>query len=214
MPPASFEHWDQVYSSQPADQVSWFQADPEPSLGYITRVARTDQTVVDIGAGASLLVDRLDALGYQHLTVVDLSTEALTRVSERLPTPSRVTLTQADVLDWRPDRPVDVWHDRAVFHFFAHPSQREHYVSTAREAIRPGGHLILATFALDGPQRCSGLDVARYDADALIEQFAPHFTPIHSSRTEHHTPWGAVQPFTWVVLRRTGSSGPGHPASR
>ena len=108
----------------------------------------------------------------------------------------------ADVLSWKPERTYDAWHDRAVFHFLARPDQREQYAATASRAVIPGGVLVLGTFAVDGPTQCSGLPTSRYDDAALAEVFAPGFTVEHSEREEHVTPGGAVQPFTWVVLRR------------
>jgi len=197
------EHWDDVYSSKGTDEVSWFQSEPERSLRHITAVADVERSVVDVGAGASVLVDRLLDVGFHDLTVVDISAQALATVRDRLGDRADVvTFTCSNVLAWQPGRTFDVWHDRAVFHFLTRPDDRASYVALATSAVDPGGHLVLSAFALDGPTHCSGLEVARHDASSLAEEFAAGFTLLHSDREEHRTPWQAIQPFTWVVLRR------------
>ncbi len=115
---------------------------------------------------------------------------------------SSATFIRHDVLTWHPERQYDVWHDRAVFHFLSEPAQRSHYVAVAEAGVRAGGVVIVATFAEDGPTQCSGLSVARYSADELADAFATGFDPVHHERELHETPAGAVQPFTWVILRR------------
>jgi 2-polyprenyl-3-methyl-5-hydroxy-6-metoxy-1,4-benzoquinol methylase len=198
------EHWDDVYSSKRTDEVSWFQSEPEESLRHITSVASPESSVVDVGAGASVLVDRLLDLGFHDLTVVDISSQALDVVRDRLGDKAvDVTFTCSDVLHWLPRRTFGVWHDRAVFHFLTRDEDRDRYVASAASSIEEGGHLVLSTFAPDGPTHCSGLEVARYDVAGLCEVFGPAFTLVSSDREEHRTPWDAVQPFTWVVLRRT-----------
>lgn len=198
------EHWDDVYTSKPTDEVSWFQLEPERSLRHIIAVAGAEQSVVDVGAGASVLVDRLLDVGFHDLTVVDISVQALSAVRDRLEGRSdAVTFECSNVLEWRPGRTFDVWHDRAVFHFLTSSDDRASYVALATSAVQTGGYLVLSTFALDGPTRCSGLEVARYDASSLAREFAPAFKLVGADREEHRTPWGVVQPFTWVMLRRT-----------
>ena len=196
--------WDDVYTSKRSDEVSWFQSEPEQSLRHITAISDCDGSVVDVGAGASLLVDRLLDLGFHDITLVDISTQALGEVRDRLGIRAgQVTFTRADLLQWQPGRTFDVWHDRAVFHFLTRPEDRDRYVALATASVVPGGHLVLATFALDGPTHCSGLEIARFDASMLGDLFAPGFALVDSDREEHRTPWGAVQPFTWVILRST-----------
>jgi ubiquinone/menaquinone biosynthesis C-methylase UbiE len=169
----------------------------------LTSASPPGGSVIDVGAGASTLADTLVDSGWTDVTVLDVSRTALAVVRERLGERQRsVSFVVADVLSWQPGRTFDAWHDRAVFHFLIRPDQREKYVATASRAVRPGGVLVLGTFAADGPTQCSGLPTARYDADALAAAFAPGFTLEHSEREEHVTPGGAVQPFTWVVLRR------------
>ena len=213
------EHWDTIYGTKATEEVSWFQQQPTTSLRLLTSVAPPSSTVIDIGAGASTLADSLLMAGWSDVTVLDVSATALALVRDRVGVMVGVmvgdqpsdqlgqqqgpaSFVVADVLSWKPERTYDAWHDRAVFHFLVRPEQREQYVATAASAIRPGGVLVLGTFAADGPTQCSGLPTSRYDADALAEVFAPGFSLEHSEREEHVTPGGAVQAFTWAVLRR------------
>jgi hypothetical protein len=159
--------------------------------------------IIDLGAGTSMLVDRLSDAGFVDLTVLDISAHALDEVARRLgPRATRARFICQDVLSWQPERQYDVWHDRAVFHFLSEEAGRSSYVSVAALAVRAGGAVIVATFAEDGPTRCSGLPVARYSADELADAFAPGFEPVHAERELHETPAGEVQPFTWMILRR------------
>ena len=158
--------------------------------------------MIDVGGGTSTLVDELVSRGFTDVSVLDVSTVALDSSRKRLgPTSERVCWVCADVLAWTPERTYDLWHDRAVFHFLVDPADRRRYVQVARLAVRPGGYVIVATFATDGPARCSGLRVERYDTEGLCAAFSPGFALVGSRRELHTTPSGAVQPFTWVVLR-------------
>jgi 2-polyprenyl-3-methyl-5-hydroxy-6-metoxy-1,4-benzoquinol methylase len=198
------EHWDEVYASRAVDEVSWFQRDPAPSIRLVEHAA-PDRTaaIADVGCGTSSLVDRLLDDGYADVTLVDVSVRALETVRTRLGArASKVAFVRSDVLEWAPSRIFDVWHDRAVFHFLSDESERERYVERAAAAIRPGGALILATFAADGPAQCSGLPVRRHAPDDLARTFGPAFVLEAAEREEHVTPAGVVQPFSWVVLRR------------
>jgi SAM-dependent methyltransferase len=206
------EHWNSVYATKATDEVSWFQRQPTTSQLLLTSVSSPSGAVIDVGAGASTLVDALLDAGWSDVTVLDVSAKALAlvrdRVSDRphdLPRerPGSALFVVADVRSWQPERTYDAWHDRAVFHFLVQPEQRDQYVATASRAVRSGGVLVLGTFAADGPTQCSGLPTARYDADGLAAVFEPTFRLEHSEREEHVTPGGAVQPFTWAVLRRT-----------
>lgn len=215
---SSAEHWDTVYGTKATDEVSWFQRQPTTSQRLLTSVSSPSGGVIDVGAGASTLVDALLDAGWSDVTALDVSAKALALVRDRISDRASdqahdlprertgsASFVVADVLTWQPGRTYDAWHDRAVFHFLVQPDQREQYVATASRAVRSGGVLVLATFAADGPTRCSGLPTSRYDADALAAVFAPGFTLEHSEREEHVTPGSAVQPFTWAVLRRGGS---------
>ncbi len=197
------QHWEHVYTTRADTEVSWFQREPLISLRLIEALAPANGSVIDVGGGASLLVDGLLERGFTDLTVLDISDHALDRVRERLGDRGRlVTLLRRDVVAWEPDRTFDIWHDRAVFHFLTDPAARDRYVANATRAVRRGGALVVATFAEDGPVQCSGLPVSRWSAPALEAAFSPRFSPLGREREEHVTPAGVVQPFTWVALRR------------
>ena len=203
MSAASEGHWEQVYETRSTDEVSWFQAEPSVSRRLVEAAVGTNGSVVDVGAGASRLVDLLLDDGFSDLTVLDVSARALAVVRQRLgPRSSAVTWVHGDVLDWHPGRTFDVWHDRAVFHFLTDPQDRSRYVELVQRATAPGGTVIVATFAPDGPTHCSGLPVSRSDAAGLASIFGEAFVLGHTEREEHHTPSGVVQPFTWAVLHR------------
>ena len=195
-------HWDDVYRTRAHDSLSWFQPSADTSLTLITSVADPAAiSIIDVGAGTSPLADALLTAGCADLTLLDLSETALATTSARLNTPASVTTVVGDITDWDPGRTYDLWHDRAVFHFLSGPG-RDHYVATAERGIREGGHLVIGTFADDGPTRCSDRDVARYSADQLAAVFANGFETV-TTRDEHHlTPKDIDQHFTWVVLRR------------
>jgi SAM-dependent methyltransferase len=200
---SAVQHWDRVYGSRAIDQVSWFQAEPTMSLELIAAAdPGPDAAIVDVGAGASRLVDELLARGYRNLTVLDVSEAALEVARGRLgPRAGEVEWITADLLAWRPSRSYDVWHDRALFHFLVTAEQRESYLATMRSAVVPGGAVIIATFADDGPEMCSGLATARYSPADLVTAVGSQFELEDSRREEHLTPAGVVQPFTWVLLR-------------
>ncbi len=210
------QHWDQVYASRRPTEVSWFQASPRVSLELIGDVAPDQHApVVDVGGGASRLAGRLLGLGFSDVSVVDVSAEALVAARAELGADAdRVTWIEADVASWHPTRRYDVWHDRAVFHFLVDHEQQRRYVEVAASAVTAGGHLVVGTFAPDGPEQCSGLPTARHDATSLAERFSPGFELVRSCREEHLTPAGVRQPFTWVVLRATDRGGvAAHPSS-
>ncbi|MFN2315775.1 MAG: class I SAM-dependent methyltransferase [Gemmatimonadales bacterium] len=198
------EHWEHVYRTKRPDQVSWFQAEARLSRQLIERVVPDRAArIVDIGGGASTLVDGLLASGYRHLTVVDHSPAALALARQRLG-------ADADAVTWQvtdmltagfAPASFDLWHDRAVFHFLTDAPERARYVARARHALRAGGYLIVATFAEDGPARCSGLDVVRYSPSALDAEFAAGFSLVESHREMHTTPSGSQQAFTYGVFR-------------
>lgn len=194
-------HWDAAYTDRGADGVSWYQAVPRMSLEVIEalRIPR-DAAVIDIGAGASQLVDRLVERGFTDLTVLDISASALEEVGARVGD-SPVVRLHEDLLEWQPPRRYDLWHDRAVFHFLVAEPDRRRYLETLHATVRPGGFVILATFALDGPEACSGFPVVRYSADHLSELLGDTFEPLEARREVHTTPRGSAQPFTWLAGR-------------
>jgi ubiquinone/menaquinone biosynthesis C-methylase UbiE len=203
----SKEHWEHVYRTRQVDQVSWYQEHPESSLRLIraTGVPKTAK-IIDVGGGASKLVDELLADSYSELTVLDLSATALEAAKKRLgDRASAVTWIEADVS--RVDFPLfeyDVWHDRAVFHFLTSPEDRDAYVSAVLKAVKRSGHVIVATFAEDGPDHCSGLPVMRYSADALHSEFGASFELVAQEKEAHETPSGVVQQFVYCYCRKIG----------
>ncbi len=204
----SKDHWEHVYSTKPAASVSWFQEHAEQSLRLIrgTGVPCSAATI-DVGGGASTLVDDLLANGYDAVTVLDLSAAALAEAKTRLgQAASRVQWLVGDITQIAlPVHAYDVWHDRAVFHFLTRPEDRQAYVNTVLRAVKPGGHVIVATFAEDGPLECSGLPVMRYGPTELHAQFGAPFALVKHEREEHHTPFGTVQKFVYCYCRKTSS---------
>jgi trans-aconitate methyltransferase len=197
-------HWETVYTTKGENEVSWFQENPAPSLELIDLGGSTSESaIVDIGGGASRLVDSLVARGFNRVTVLDISEAALEVAKARLGTrASRVQWVVADVTEWCPTQTFDVWHDRAAFHFLTESADKAAYVSRLKAAVMPGGCVIIGTFALDGPERCSGLLVSRYDAASLAATFGQGFELIDTRRHEHATPSGVAQKFQFSTFRR------------
>ncbi|MBP2445452.1 class I SAM-dependent methyltransferase [Rhizobium leguminosarum] len=204
MTDAKREHWDAVYRTKAADSVSWYQPMPEPSLRALDALQLpVTASLIDVGGGASSLVDRLVERGWSDLTVLDIAAPALDLAKARLGDESaRVAWVIGDVTVWRPGRQYDVWHDRAVFHFLTEPEQRLAYRHALETGTATDSFVIVATFAPDGPERCSGLPVQRYDAAALAHEFSSAFALQRDWREEHTTPGGGRQSFQWCVFRR------------
>jgi trans-aconitate methyltransferase len=198
------DHWEKVYTTKSESQVSWFQETPAPSLELIALAgAVRSSAIIDIGGGASRLVDSLVSQGYEDVTVLDLSVAALASARSRIgDKANQVTWIAADVTTWEPSRPYDVWHDRAAFHFLTDQKDQTAYIDRLRRALRVGGHAVIGTFAPDGPERCSGLMVSRYDANSLAATLGYGFELIDTRRHEHTTPWGAMQKFQFSTFRR------------
>jgi len=202
----SREHWDHVYQTKGPTGVSWFQPHASQSLALIRETGvPLDAPIIDVGGGASTLVDDLLDQGHTNLTVLDLSGAALAASQARLG-------ERAKAVAWKvgditavelPALTYDVWHDRAVFHFLAAPQERQAYVRAMLQALRPNGHAIIATFADDGPQQCSGLPVTRYSPAGLYAQFGDAFTMLRQERQAHHTPFGTVQQFVFCLFQKT-----------
>lgn len=193
-------HWEKVYATKSAQSVSWYQAHASVSRELIRAgAALPTANIIDVGGGASTLVDHLLADGYQSLTVLDLSGEALAVARQRLgATAERVRWIEGDITNVAlAEQHYDVWHDRAVFHFLTDPADRRAYVDQVMRAVKPGGHVIVATFAPDGPTQCSGLPVMRYAPDALHAEFGTAFQLIGHSEEDHITPAGNVQHFVY-----------------
>lgn len=205
-PEARQQHWDHVYATKAPMEVSWYQASPDVSLSLIasTGLGRSAR-LMDVGGGASTLVDALVASGHEAVTVVDIAPAALDAARERLGRQAeQVQWIVADVITWTPPSPVDIWHDRAVFHFLIEEVDRRSYLAALRNAVHMGGSVIIATFALKGPDKCSGLPVRRYSPDLLAAELGPDFTLAETAEDNHRTPWGTVQPFVYCRFRRRG----------
>jgi SAM-dependent methyltransferase len=199
------KHWEDIYEARPPKQLSWFQDHADLSLQFIRDTGvSAGAHILDVGAGASVLVDDLLSAGYYNLSVLDISASALHAAQARLGADaSRVKWIEADITRLvLPEASVDVWHDRAVFHFLTDPEDRRRYVSTVLRAVKPGGHVIIATFAEDGPLKCSGLDIVRYCPDTLHHEFGSQFDLLRSEKEVHHTPGGADQNFIYCYCRR------------
>ena len=195
-------HWDGVYSRRGPTEMSWFQATPTVSLELLDVLGVSPKSaVIDVGGGASVLVDHLLERGFEDVSALDVSAAALRSARSRLTSSAPVTWLRADVLSWRPERGFDLWHDRAVFHFLTDAADRLTYLRTMRRALRPGGAVIMGTFAADGPDHCSGLPVARYSPDQLADAIGAEFDIVAVRREVHTTPTGAGQPFSWVAAR-------------
>lgn len=205
----SKQHWETVYSSKAPTEVSWFQEHAELSLKLIRGAAiDTSASIIDVGGGASTLVDDLLTHGFTRVTVLDLSGVALAAAQARLGArASSVQWVEANVLEADlPSHAYDVWHDRAVFHFLTAPDERQAYVRKVLQAVRPGGLVIVATFAEDGPTKCSGLPVMRYSASELHAEFGEPFQLIGHERESHHTPAGSEQKFVYCLCRTAAGS--------
>lgn len=204
------DHWENIYASRRVDEVSWFQKRADLSLGLIgaARVPLS-ASIIDVGGGASRLVDDLLRCGYTALTVLDISASALRAASRRLGSrASDVQWLEADIKEASlPRHAYDLWHDRAVFHFLTAPADRLAYVDTVVRAVKPGGHLIVATFAEDGPEQCSGLPVMRYTAAQLHGEFGEKFELVRHAREAHRTPAGKIQHFVYCHCRKAASQG-------
>lgn len=203
------EHWENVYSTKAAEEVSWFQEHARLSLQIICDSALApDGRIIDVGGGASTLVDDLLSAGFSKITVLDLSAAALARAKARLGSrAASVQWLEANILDVTlPASTYDVWHDRAVFHFLTSESERHRYVEQVLHAVKPGGLVIVATFAEDGPEKCSGLPVMRYSADGVHAEFGNTFELLGSQRESHLTPTGKEQKFVYCSCKRLGGS--------
>jgi len=198
-------HWESVYGTKAPEAVSWYAAHLLLSLQYVRKAAPAkDAHIIDVGGGESTLVDDLLADGYSNITVLDISATALEVTSHRIGAlSSKVAWLVGDVLDVKfPVAAYDVWHDRAVFHFLTSDEQRRRYVEQVLKALKPGGYAIVGTFGPEGPEKCSGLPVARYEPNALHARFGEPFELVDSSIEVHKTPWGAPQQFVYCFCKR------------
>jgi 2-polyprenyl-3-methyl-5-hydroxy-6-metoxy-1,4-benzoquinol methylase len=197
-------HWEKVYNTKAPNAVSWYRPHLETSLALIERAAGgCSASIIDVGGGPATLVDDLLAHGYKSVTVLDISQTALDLAKNRLgPDAQRVEWLLADVAHTTlPSQAHDVWHDRAVFHFLTAQQDRVGYVQNVMRAVKNGGHVIVSTFGLEGPSKCSGLDVVRYDAESLHDEFGKRFRLVESTKEMHQTPFGSTQQFLYCYCR-------------
>lgn len=198
------QHWETVYHTKDSAQVSWYAPHLETSLQLIKRLAPSTQAkILDVGSGASTLPDDLLAAGYRQLSMLDISKQALeitqTRLGEQA---EQVQWLVGDILEIEfAPQSLDVWHDRAVFHFLTEKAQRERYVQQVLHAVKPNGHVIMATFGTEGPKQCSGLEVMRYDSHSLHDEFGATFRLLDSLTVKHQTPTGMTQQFIYCYCR-------------
>lgn len=198
-------HWEGVYSDNTPLEVSWYQSEPNRSLELIfsTGIGQTGE-IIDVGGGASVLVDKLLQEGFKNLAVLDISSRSMDYAKERLgSSASGVKWIEADVTEFEFPEKYDIWHDRAVFHFLTSEDDRKKYVKNMKKAINPGGHVIIAAFSLnDGPLKCSGLDVERYSDEKIKNELGDSFELIRSQDEKHMTPWGKEQKFVYFLFRK------------
>jgi glyoxylase-like metal-dependent hydrolase (beta-lactamase superfamily II)/SAM-dependent methyltransferase len=198
------QHWEQAYRAKVPEESSWYQRVPQLSLALIANTGLSpDASILDVGGGASTLVDHLLDAGYRDLTVLDISSSALAQSSARLGSRAqRVTWLNEDVTLFEPQRRYDLWHDRAAFHFLTEATDRQRYVAALRTALSPHGQAILATFAPGGPMKCSGLDIVQYDAAKMEQELGPEFILEEQQQERHHTPAGREQLFRFFRFRK------------
>ena len=197
-------HWEKIYRQRAADAVSWYRRHLETSLALIERAAADSKaSIIDVGGGESTLVDDLLVRGFKNITVLDISQTAIGVTKKRLgPAAERVHWLVADIAQAQlAPGAYDIWLDRAVFHFLSSAEQRASYVRQAMRAVRAGGHVVVSTFGPQGPTQCSGLDVVRYDADSLHDEFGTRFRMVESSTESHETPFGTTQQFLYCYCR-------------
>jgi 2-polyprenyl-3-methyl-5-hydroxy-6-metoxy-1,4-benzoquinol methylase len=197
-------HWDKVYTTKAPESVSWYRAHLETSLALVERAAEAcSASIIDIGGGESTLVDDLLLRGYKNLTVLDVSQTGIEVTKKRLGSAAeQVRWLVGDIVEIELEQHAfDLWHDRAVFHFLTTPERRLAYVRQVTRAVKPGGHVVVSTFGPEGPTKCSGLDVMRYDAESLHSEFGGHFRLVESSKELHKTPFGTAQQFLYCYCR-------------
>lgn len=197
-------HWQRIYRDKPFSEVSWYQKEPGMSLALIRRSGvKRDEAIIDVGGGASVLVDFLCGQGYTSLSVLDIAEQALSGAKRRLgDLATGIEWIEADVTAFRPPHQYSLWHDRAVFHFLTEEADRRRYVGTLKQALRPGGHLIIAAFAIGGPSQCSGLDIVQYDPVRLMSELGDEFVLLEQRNEQHFTPDQREQQFVYFRLQR------------
>ena len=201
------DHWERVYTRKTAREVSWYQSHPEHSLVLIETAGRgREASIIDVGGGASTLVDHLLTAKYRNVTVLDIAHSAIEQAKARLgDQASRVTWLEDDVTGYSPARQFDIWHDRAVFHFLTNEEDRSSYLAVLKKALKPEGQAIIATFAENGPAQCSGLNVVCYSPETLSQVLGPAYRLVETRTENHQTPHGGVQQFVYCRFLRTSN---------
>lgn len=195
-------HWEEVYQTKSFEEVSWFQWLPATSIELLEKLhLPRSAKIIDIGAGESRLADYLLAQGYEDLTLVDISEAAIQKTKTRLNHNNTVKFITADAGTFNAIEKYDFWHDRATFHFLTDPSARQHYIENLSKSLNPGAYVLMATFAEDGPKKCSGLDICRYSADELVALFDDFLKPLRCFKIEHFTPFDTLQRFTFCLFQ-------------
>jgi 2-polyprenyl-3-methyl-5-hydroxy-6-metoxy-1,4-benzoquinol methylase len=198
-------HWEQIYTDKLPAKTSWYQLHPEYSLAMIEDTGLgIGASLIDVGGGASTLADHLLVAGYLHVTVLDIARTAIEQAKARLGKQAKmINWMEADINDYEPAQPFDIWHDRAVFHFLTSEKHRSRYLDTLHKALKPGGHAIIATFAENGPSTCSGLEVVHYSPESLNRALGHTLRLAETRSEEHHTPNGGIQQFNYCRFIRT-----------
>ncbi len=198
------QHWEKVYQAKKPIEVSWYQVKPAVSLELIALTGiHPAQRIIDVGGGASVLVDNLLGKGFKNITVLDISAQAVQYAKERLTgRAEEVTWIEADITQFEPPQQYDLWHDRAVFHFLTNPADRKKYVNAMQKAVKPGGHVIIAAFDLAGPPKCSGLDVERYNPEKLSSELGSSFNFVKCVDETHITPRQSQQKFVYCCFKK------------
>lgn len=197
------QYWDDIYTNKSSESVSWFQKEPTLSIKLIQSLGNYQSRIIDVGAGASLLVDNLLNLGYSNVAVLDVSERAIEQVKKRLA--DQVTQVEwyvNDITQFKPAHVYDIWHDRAVFHFLTNEKSRKSYLQVLKNTIKAGGYVIIASFAKDGPKKCSGLDIVQYDIASIKKEFGDEFILLESQLEKHVTPAGNEQQFIYFIFQR------------
>lgn len=199
------KHWENIYETKQLNEVSWFQPTPETSLNFFKKdKIPITAKIIDIGGGDSFLVDHLLDLGYENITVLDISEAALNRAKKRLGNrANHVKWIVADVATFEPTEKYDFWHDRATFHFLTSDNEIQHYVETVDNSIAPNGILVIGTFSEQGPKKCSGIDIKQYSANTLIKLFSSVFEQLNCFTVEHQTPFNTIQQFVFCSFKKS-----------
>jgi len=198
------KHWETIYETKDLKDVSWFQPIPETSLNFIKEFSiQTDAKIIDIGGGDSFLVDNLLNLGYENLSILDISAAALDKTQKRLgDRATRVKYIVADITKFKPTEKYDFWHDRAAFHFLTQEHEIENYIQTVHQCLQPTGVLVIGTFSEQGPKKCSGIEIKQYSETTITERFKRYFEKINCITVDHKTPFNTIQNFTFCSFRK------------